>query len=470
MNSASPPSSENDLDFGPTLRGLRAGWKVFGRYTLVRQLGRGGMGVVWLARDEKLELEVALKFLPENLVHDEIALDDLRRETRRCMKLTHQNIVHVYDLVDDEATAAIAMEHVEGKTLSALRLERPNRVLEAADILPWLRQVCEALDYAHTKAKIVHHDLKPGNIMVGGDGEVKVMDFGIASSIHDSASRLSKAAKAGSGGGTLPYMSPQQLMGLPPSVSDDVYALGATIYELLTGKPPFFRGSLESQIQTLAPLSMAERRAELKVADASAIPEVWEKTVGLCLAKETVKRPPGVMVVWKLLQEHPGMPATNSPYAVKKTDEGIAPADQIKVVPKTSWPKRTEPEQGLRLKGWRNLMAPALVTGVFAIMSFIIFMDDHIFLACGCIVGLFCSTGFWFTTSLPMPVTSTETGLRPSKQLNQAIHIWAVLLCVLSFAGTIVLFSMERILLACVTITLFFAGVFVWRFVKQNED
>ena len=98
----STSSDEPDLDYGPTLRGLREGMKVFQRYQLLRQLGRGGMGVVWLAQDEKLmELDIALKFLPENLVHDEVALDDLRQETRRCMRLTHQNIVHVYDLVDD---------------------------------------------------------------------------------------------------------------------------------------------------------------------------------------------------------------------------------------------------------------------------------------------------------------------------------------------------------------------------------
>jgi serine/threonine protein kinase len=118
-----PPPDDNDLDFGPTLRGLRTGLKVFERYVLQRMLGRGGMGVVWLAHDERLQIDVALKFLPEDLTHDETAIEDLRRETRRCVRLTHQNIVHVYDLLEDGSTAAIAMEHVDGKSLAALRLK-----------------------------------------------------------------------------------------------------------------------------------------------------------------------------------------------------------------------------------------------------------------------------------------------------------------------------------------------------------
>ena len=105
MIDTNPGSSEDDLNFGQTLRGLRAGVKVFGRYTLKQQLGRGGMGVVWLARDEKLELEVALKFLPEALAHDETAVDELKRETQRCMKLSHTHIVRVHDLVEEDAVA-----------------------------------------------------------------------------------------------------------------------------------------------------------------------------------------------------------------------------------------------------------------------------------------------------------------------------------------------------------------------------
>jgi serine/threonine protein kinase len=342
MSTPAAPLSEHDLDFGPTLRGMREGLKVFERYTLVRQLGRGGMGVVWLARDEKLDLEMALKFLPENLVHDEVALDDLRRETRRCLKLTHQNIVHVFDLVDDEATAAIAMEYVEGRTLSAMRLEKPNRVFEPAEILPWLRQVCEALEYAHTKAKIVHHDLKPGNIMLTSAGEVKVMDFGISSNIGDSMSRVSKAGQQRSGGGTLPYMSPQQLMGFPPSVSDDVYSLGATIYELLTGKPPFFRGSLESQIQTLMPPSMAERRKELNVTDAAVIPEGWEQLIAICLSKESEKRPPNGMAVWRNLTE-PGSPP--QPSKTEQPQQAKATSQPPPIPPRQTQPRPEEREQ-----------------------------------------------------------------------------------------------------------------------------
>ncbi len=274
-----PPSrhTEDDLDFGPTLRGLREGMKVFGRYTLARMLGRGGMGVVWLARDGKLDLEVALKFLPENLVGDEGALEDLRHETRRSMTLHHTNIVHVFDFVDDGHSAAIVMEYVKGKALSALRVEQAGRVYQPEGLLPLVRQVCEALSYAHETARIVHHDLKPANLMVAGDGIVKVMDFGIASSLSESMSRHSRAGAGGSGGGTLPYMSPQQIMGSPPSVADDIYSLGATLYELLTGKPPFFRGDLTRQIETITPPSIVDRRAELGVQGVPPASPLWEE-------------------------------------------------------------------------------------------------------------------------------------------------------------------------------------------------
>lgn len=298
------PLSESDLDCGPTLRGLREGLKVFERYTLVRMLGRGGMGVVWLARDDKLDLDIALKFLPDHLVGDESALADLRHETRRCMKLHHTHIVHVYDLVDDDATAAIAMEFVDGRPLSALRAEKAARVMDVADVLPLLRQTFEALTYAHETAKIVHHDLKPANLMLTKDGILKVMDFGIASSLSDSMSKHSRAGQGtGSGGGTLPYMSPQQIMGYPPSMVDDVYSLGATLYELLTGKPPFFRGDLTRQIESITPPSISVRRAELQIEGAAPVPAVWEQVIAACLEKDADKRPQSVREVWQRLSE-----------------------------------------------------------------------------------------------------------------------------------------------------------------------
>jgi formylglycine-generating enzyme required for sulfatase activity len=321
------PTTDSDLDFAPTLRGLRKGLKLFGaRYTLVRQLGRGGMGVVWLARDEKLELEVALKFLPENLKDDLVAVDELRRETKRCLLLTHPNIVRIFDLAEDEERVAIAMEYVEGGTLAALRLEKPARCFEAAEVVPWLRQVCEALSYAHGRVRVVHRDLKPSNIMISADsGRVKLADFGIASSLSDTMSRMTRTgAKAGAG--TLVYMSPQQLMGYPPSVRDDVYALGATIYELLTGKPPFFRGSIERQIESVVPPSITERRAELELEGLEAVPAQWEEVIAACLEKEAEKRPQSVAEVWQRLS---GAPAGQPPVLEPASSPVSHPSSQI---------------------------------------------------------------------------------------------------------------------------------------------
>ena len=111
-----------------TLREYRSGQKLFGRYMLVKILGRGGMGIVWLARDEELEREVALKFLPDVVVHDRSLLNELKRETRRSLELTHRNIVRIHDFVFNESSACISMEYVDGNTLANLRVEKEQKV------------------------------------------------------------------------------------------------------------------------------------------------------------------------------------------------------------------------------------------------------------------------------------------------------------------------------------------------------
>ena len=288
----------DDLDFGATIKGFSPGQKVLGRYKLVRILGRGGMGVVWLARDEELEREVALKFLPEIVALDPEAVADMKRETRRNLDLTHPHIVRIHDFMSDGRTAAISMEYVNGASLSALKLEKADRIFTPAELRPWLEQLIDALHYAHAKAKVVHRDLKPANLMITREGDLKVADFGIARGIADSVSRVS--VQAGSSG-TPVYMSPQQMLGEKAAVTDDIYALGATLYELLTSKPPFYSGNVILQVQSKAAPSMAERRKELDVSG-EPIPAEWEETIAACLAKEAKDRPQGAGEVAERLE------------------------------------------------------------------------------------------------------------------------------------------------------------------------
>jgi serine/threonine protein kinase/Tfp pilus assembly protein PilF len=274
------------------------GQVVFGRYTLIRILGRGGMGIVWLAHDEELERDVALKFLPDLIIHDAAVLSDLKRETKRCLELTHKNIVRIYDFVHDERSGCISMEYVDGGTLSSLRCDKERKVFEVAELTDWMGQLCDALDYAHNYAHIIHRDLKPANVMVNQRGELKVSDFGIARSLEDS---MSVITKAGGGGGTLAYMSPQQLEGERGTHLDDIYSLGASVYELLTSKPPFYVGNIDRQIREKNPPSMTRRREELEI-EAEPIPAVWEEWVAACLAKDPRQRPQSVTEIARQLQ------------------------------------------------------------------------------------------------------------------------------------------------------------------------
>ena len=263
-----------------------AGQKILNRYTLERVLGQGGMGVVWLAQDEELDRKVALKFLPTLVINDRSSLNDLKRETRRSLELTHPNIVRTYDFLQDATLAGISMEYVDSDTLRNRRLNQPSGVFQPADLGPWIVQLCDALDYAHQHAAIVHRDLKPANLLINTRNHLKVADFGISRSIVESVTQVTGNVSSG----TLVYMSPQQLDGDPAQPPDDIYAVGATLYELCASRPPFYTGDVYRQVHAKVAPTIAARRAELGLPHGE-VPENWETTVAACLAKDPAQRP-----------------------------------------------------------------------------------------------------------------------------------------------------------------------------------
>src|SRR5262245_2586009 len=232
------------------------------------------------------------------MIRDRAMLDQLKHETKRCLELTHPHVVQIHDFVHDERSGCISMEHVDGETLSNLRAEKEHQVFHPEEIAGWITQLCEALDYAHNRSKVIHRDLKPSNLMVNKRGDLKITDFGIARSVAESAGRLTLEHGRS---GTLAYMSPQQLNGERCTHLDDIYSLGASIYELLTSKPPFYSGNIDRQICERVAPSLTERRKELDIEPAF-VPQVWEDTVAACLAKNPSPRPQSAAEVAQRLQ------------------------------------------------------------------------------------------------------------------------------------------------------------------------
>src|SRR4051812_9058638 len=298
---------------------LAPGVRVGGaRYILKRVLGRGDSTVVWLARDVKLEAEVALKVVPEFLVRDANAIERLKTEIGRLAKLNHPNIARTLDLVRDHSLTGISLEYVEGWSLAALRVDKPEKRYSLAEITPWIRQVCAALDYAHNEAEAVHGNLKTSNLMLDQREQIKLMDFGIDPILRSLGGQADVSRIAA----TLGFLSPQQALGERATVLDDVYGLGATIYDLLTGTPPFYKGQVLAQVCERKPQTMAERLAELGIADSVSL--VLEDTVAMCLEKEPAKRPPNIAAVLQLL-ERSEVPARHAD--VGETEKGKEKAD-----------------------------------------------------------------------------------------------------------------------------------------------
>jgi eukaryotic-like serine/threonine-protein kinase len=208
-----------------------------GRYELDGVVGRGGMAEVYRARDIRLDRIVAIKTLRADLARDQIFQARFRREAQSAASLNHPNIVAVYDTGEDMATGVpvpyIVMEYVDGRTVRDLLQDGhrllPERSLEIID------GVLRALDYSHT-AGIVHRDIKPGNVMVTRNGDIKVMDFGIARAMSDAQATMTQTAQVI---GTAQYLSPEQARGERVDSRSDLYSTGCLLYELLTGRPPF---------------------------------------------------------------------------------------------------------------------------------------------------------------------------------------------------------------------------------------
>ncbi len=205
-------------------------------YKIVAVLGEGGMGIVYKAFDLKLERYVALKILSPQALMNPQFVARFKREAKNQAKLTHPNIVPVYGFTEDHHTLGIVMEYVEGETLEHI-IKRKGH-LTAIEALSILKQILIGVGYAHAKG-FIHRDIKPSNIIINSEGVAKIMDFGISKSINDSQG----ITKTGTKIGTILYMSPEQIKAFEPTNQSDIYSIGITFYEMLSGKAPFENGS-----------------------------------------------------------------------------------------------------------------------------------------------------------------------------------------------------------------------------------
>jgi tetratricopeptide (TPR) repeat protein len=257
---------------------LASGDRLDSRFTLIRPLGRGGMAEVWLVRDHELEVDVAAKIVPDGASAETIDL--LRRECQNTRRLSHPNVVRVFDFHRGGERGFITMDYVEGEDLKPLRGGDPREILAV------LVSVADALRAAH-ELGVIHRDLKTDNVVRDSGGKPHVLDFGIAALLAgDDGIEVA-------GSGSRHGMSPQQLDGAAPQPADDIYALGALLYELLSGHPPLWPEITDERIRTTVPEP---------VRSAHPLPPRLVELVAHMLAKRSEERPAGMAAIGAELQ------------------------------------------------------------------------------------------------------------------------------------------------------------------------
>jgi serine/threonine protein kinase/tetratricopeptide (TPR) repeat protein len=251
--------------------------RTISHYKILEKIGSGGMGVVYKAEDTRLERTVALKFLPEYLTRDDVAKKRFIKEAKTASSLDHPNVCTIHEIDEtDEGQLFIAMACYEGETLRE-RIERGQ--LSVDEALSITIQVAQGLTKAH-EHRILHRDIKPGNIFITKDGQVKILDFGLAKLAGET-----RITKEGTTGGTIAYMSPEQAQGKDVDTSTDIWSLGVVLYEMLTGKLPFkgenWKVTLYSIIHT-KPESIRRLRSDVPIA--------LEQILDLMMQKDTSTR------------------------------------------------------------------------------------------------------------------------------------------------------------------------------------
>jgi tetratricopeptide (TPR) repeat protein len=244
------------------MQDLQTGIELASRYTLVSKLGAGGAAETWLAKDRLTRASVALKVL----VSDRVAAADFHKEWQTSIRLMHAHIVRVFEYNDDPELPSYSLQFIDGPDISVLSGAPLHH------ILPPVALIADALRYAHGKG-VVHRDIKAGNVLLDHNGAPYLIDFGVAS-----------AAGATATGGSLIAASPQTLAGETPQPSDDIFALGGLIYELVSGRSPYSSAATAGDIRTL-------EAAPLMAADGSSVPQAIADLVASMLAKEAAARP-----------------------------------------------------------------------------------------------------------------------------------------------------------------------------------
>ncbi|MGA2031461.1 MAG: serine/threonine-protein kinase [Thermoguttaceae bacterium] len=254
-----------------------------GRYRILGPLGRGGMGDVYRADDLKLDQPVALKFLSPDRARDPAWIGRYENEVRLARKVTHPNVLRVYDIVEADGEVFIAMEYVDGEDLAGL-LRRVGR-LTGEKVLEIARQLCGGLGAAHDRG-VLHRDLKPANVMIDGRGQARIADFGIAV-------LSGKLEDGGRSPGTPPYMAPEVFQGGRPSVRSDLYSLGMVLYEMVSGREPFAGKPPTDPSREPTPPRLSE-----------AVPNVDERLEGVilrCLEADPQRRPESAYAIAAVL-------------------------------------------------------------------------------------------------------------------------------------------------------------------------
>jgi serine/threonine protein kinase len=232
--------------------------KQIGKYRLVRRLGAGGMGAVFLAQDEKTNRSVALKVLPREKATNETLVKRFRSEAQAAANLEHENIVRVYEADEADGYLYIALEYIDGTDVNCILRKRERMPVKRT--IEVVRQVVQALQHAHEQG-IVHRDIKPSNLMIRKDGVVKLTDMGLARSIDESDD--TNITRAGTTVGTVDYMAPEQARNSRlADIRSDLYSLGCTWYQMLVGHPPYHEGSMTNKLQAHATARPPDPRDE----------------------------------------------------------------------------------------------------------------------------------------------------------------------------------------------------------------